>query len=95
MPIYEYQCPKCEKNFELILSIKDADTSIVECESCLIEAKRVILTAPGVNIPYHMQASPNMTKKSQARVPINIIDEKPDGGYRVTRIGRKTDIENN
>lgn len=34
------------------------------------------------------------SSKKIADVPINIIDEKPDGGYKVTRIGKKGDIEN-
>jgi hypothetical protein len=56
---------------------------------------RFIGTAPGLVIPPNMRAtlSDNYYGK-EAQVPINIIDEKPDGGYRVTRIGKKKDIEN-
>jgi putative FmdB family regulatory protein len=33
MPIYEYICKDCGKRFEMIRSIKDADTRI-PCKSC-------------------------------------------------------------
>lgn len=48
-----------------------------------------------MNIPESMRAvgSKNYYGK-EARVPINIIDENKDGTTTVTRIGNKSDIEN-
>ena len=88
------KCPECDREFDIQLKLADYDKSEISCESCSTALVRHFRSAPKINIPMHMQASPNMSKKSQARVPINIIDEKPDGGYRVTRIGEKSDIEN-
>ncbi len=33
MPIYEYLCKDCGTRFELLRSVKDADT-VVQCASC-------------------------------------------------------------
>lgn len=34
MPTYEYQCLKCEKEFTLVLSIKDHDEKKAKCPKC-------------------------------------------------------------
>jgi putative FmdB family regulatory protein len=34
MPTYEYQCPKCNKKFSLVLSIKDHDAGKAKCPKC-------------------------------------------------------------
>lgn len=94
MPTYQYKCPKCHKEFDIFLSLKDKLEALVECEECLIELQSYCRTAPAVTIPWSHQAAPNMEKKEDLRIPINIIDEKPDGGYRVTRVGTKTDVDN-
>jgi len=33
MPLYEYQCKKCEQKFEALVSFKNADNS-VKCPNC-------------------------------------------------------------
>ena len=33
MPLYEYQCKKCEKKFEVLVNRSDADNP-VECPHC-------------------------------------------------------------
>ena len=33
MPLYEYECKKCEKKFETLVSLKDSDDS-VKCPRC-------------------------------------------------------------
>ena len=33
MPLYEYHCRKCGKNFELLRRMQDADTGL-ECPAC-------------------------------------------------------------
>lgn len=38
MPLYEYRCQKCDKAFELLRRMSDADTG-VECPKCA--SKRV------------------------------------------------------
>ena len=93
MPTYEYICPKCSKEFDILVTMKVKAESQFTCDVCEVDLTQEIRTAPPINIPYHMQASPS-TKKAKARVPINIIDHKPGGGYTVTRIGQKKDIEN-
>lgn len=34
MPTYEYRCGKCNKEFSLILSIKDHDAKKAKCPHC-------------------------------------------------------------
>jgi putative FmdB family regulatory protein len=34
MPTYEYLCPKCNKKFAVILSIKDHDGGKAKCPKC-------------------------------------------------------------
>jgi len=34
MPTYEYLCPKCNKKFTVILSIKDHDARKAKCPKC-------------------------------------------------------------
>lgn len=34
MPVYEYLCRKCEKEFEVIKSISDFDPASVRCPNC-------------------------------------------------------------
>jgi putative FmdB family regulatory protein len=34
MPSYEYRCPKCNKEFSVILSIKEHDTKKAKCPKC-------------------------------------------------------------
>lgn len=95
MPTYEYECPKCKKQFDIISRVCDYGKYVLECEECLRELVRVINTPPSVSIPAHMRATTSSKYYGkQARVPINLIDERPDGTVRVTRIGKKSDIEN-
>ena len=94
MPTYEFRCPKCSKEFDVVMRMSELDESVVTCTQCSVSAVQHFRTACNVAIPQNHQAAPNMDKSEKARVPINIIDEKPDGGYKVTRIGRKEDIHN-
>ena len=36
MPLYEYQCRRCGKTFEMLRRIKDADSDL-ECPNCYSE----------------------------------------------------------
>lgn len=94
MPTYEFRCEGCDKEFDVVIRISELDETQVVCEKCNIAAIREFRTPANMSIPTHMQAAPNMSKKEKARVPINIIDELPNGGCRVTRIGKKSDIDN-
>lgn len=91
MAVYEFKCNSCDELYEFSLPIRDYDRSEFICLHCNAQLTRYYSCAPNLSIPYNMQASP---KKEAPRVPINIIDEKPGGGYKVTRIGKKSDIEN-
>lgn len=94
MPMYKFSCPKCHNVFDVKLSMSDIGQVAVECDECLVEANREYVN-PMVTVPANMRAtlSDNYYGK-ESRIPINIIDEKPDGGYRVTRIGKKGDLDN-
>lgn len=110
MPTYELKCKRCDAESELICRITDYDQALKkayckEChkqkvpkKDCRLERHYRSLTT--VSLPagftYDGNAKVIDGKKSgKLRMPINIIDEKPDGGYKVTRIGNtKADIEN-
>lgn len=34
MPTYDYRCPKCNKGFPLILSVKEHDEGKAKCPKC-------------------------------------------------------------
>ncbi len=34
MPTYEYRCRKCQKEFSLVMSIKEHDRGLVVCPHC-------------------------------------------------------------
>lgn len=93
MPTYNAECTGCQETFEMKCSMSELPELLDSCVCCGESLKQVILEAPQVSIAYKDQASPNMNRKEQARVPINIIDEKADGSVKVTRIGRKSDID--
>ena len=41
MPIYEYYCPKCDQNFDLLRSFSQSDEP-AKCHECNVEAKRLV-----------------------------------------------------
>ena len=41
MPIYEYECPKCDSKFELLRPMSRADEKAT-CPECRSEAQRVV-----------------------------------------------------
>jgi putative FmdB family regulatory protein len=94
MPIYEYKCSKCESEYDIKISLEDYGKVTALCEECNIELDRYFATVPAVNIPEHMRATPGNYHGKELNVPVNIINKKKDGGYRVTRIGKKSDIHN-
>lgn len=107
MPCYELICPKCESEYEIHCKISEYDEKIKKaaCDNCEnIQLKRHFKTPPNMTIPGNMTyngqtkalvgAAPYKKGKEESRVPINIIDENPDGSIKLTRIGSKADIEN-
>lgn len=42
MPIYEYECIKCKKIQEQLLTIKEVDTAEIMCDECGSQTKRLI-----------------------------------------------------
>jgi putative FmdB family regulatory protein len=105
MPTYTYKCNRCEHVSEKVLKLSEHQKVFKEgCGNCGLEGTcdgdlvQIHLTAPGFEVK-GMQSSGSKkrssvaTGKDVASVPINIIDEKPDGGYKVTRIGKKGDID--
>ena len=93
MPTYNYKCLWCDHEFSMVLRMKD-HASVTSCTKCAKKAKQVV-GLPMVNIPQNMRATDSSDYYGkQASVPINICDEQPDGSYKVTRIGKKEDIDN-
>ena len=103
LPTYEYICPNCQAEYDIFMTISQftRDGQEQPCESCGdAKLQRHYRTPNNFTIPANMtyngiaKTSGGTGKKQQSRVPINIIDEKPGGGYKVTRIGSKADINN-
>jgi len=100
MPIYEMKCPKCEREYEFRLSISDYGRRLLECENCIVELTRHFKTAPNFTIPGHCtydgitkvssSHKDGVKKKEELAIPVQF--ENQDGS--VTRIGKKSDIEN-
>lgn len=99
MASYDFKCAgECDLIFEARGSMKDYDTwkHTVKCPNCEGATTRYIGEPPCAVLPANLtvggarktligtRAQHTKTKLTQ---PINIWDEKPDGGYTVTRIG--------
>lgn len=108
MPQYDFQCVTCGDVQEKILKYSEYDAYKASKPACEVCGKghleRAILTAPAMDLPAHMShdgkskflGSRQIEYKGekQSRIPINIIDENPDGSCTVTRIGQKKDLDN-
>lgn len=103
---YEYVCSECEEVSSFDWKMSEYDTKNKEISNCLHCNKGKLsrlISVPNMIIPggfsYNNQPKVLVGKrdlhhKEPLPVPINIIDEKPDGSYKVTRIGSKKDIHN-
>lgn len=101
MPMYEMICPECEQRVDILAKITEYDNKVktAKCEECNSTLSRFFDTPPnfaiGAQHTYNGQTkiSGSTGKKEKARVPINIIDELPNGRTRVTRVGTKGDVD--
>lgn len=99
MPTYEFKCLSCELYYEIIIRLKDYDDCEPKCGECGSKLSRYFGTPPNFKIPANCTYDGKVrigggNNRKELQVPINIVDEKPDGTYKVTRIGKKSDIEN-
>ncbi len=100
MPTYEFICNKCGEQTDLFMTVKAYSSFAGEQCVCGGGLERTFVTPGNFSIPAHMshdgqiKVSGGKGPDKEARVPINIIDENPDGSYKVTRIGKKKDIDN-
>lgn len=99
MPIYDFECPICHKVEErLVRSLGHPRYSHPTCKECNVHLTKLV-SAPHFKFEsksgvYSPSGSFKSGEKQHPLVPINIIDEMPDGSTKVTRIGKKQDIEN-
>lgn len=104
MPTYDFKCDSCDTITERRLSFKEFDdykANGLMCDKCLTTKLQQVFVEPpmcviSANAAFDGQRKVVGTsnKNQKARVPINIIDENPDGSCKVTRIGSKGDIDN-
>ena len=104
MPTYEMICTGCNIEYEISIKFRDYDnmSKNTVCDECLEPLKRHFRTPANVTIPAHMAADGLLRcvgslagANKKLRIPLNFIDQKPDGSYRITRIGNtKADIDN-
>jgi len=50
MPLYEFQCGKCEHTFDKVLSIKEMDTIKLTCPKCGSDDVRKLLSSGGIKM---------------------------------------------
>ena len=102
MPRYDFQCDSCKEIIEVYMRMSELEGyTAPNCKECGGDTRQIISSAPCVSMDgsftYNGQSKflgGGVTGKTEARVPINIIDQLPGGKTRVTRIGRKSDGEN-
>lgn len=99
--LYSFRCDPCDSIFDIRMSLAEHDAGNQKCPDCSGDVWQYMGTAPVVHLPASMTYNGQLkvidgkpARKEPSRVPINIIDEKPDGSCRVTRLGRKQDIDN-
>ncbi len=95
MILNSYPCEDCSQIVYVPFLMRGC---LPRCEACDKANPREIF-APMVVLPAHCtyngvrKVVGSHKRKEESKVPINIIDEKPGGGYTVTRIGTKGDID--
>jgi putative FmdB family regulatory protein len=50
MPLYEYECNKCNNTFDKVMSIKEMETVKVTCPKCSSEDIRKLMSSGGVKV---------------------------------------------
>jgi len=104
MPSYEMMCDACHTVFEYSMKISEYSKleKPAKCRDCgEVAVNRCYVTPPNMTIPANMthdgktKIVGTRPKGTGLPVPLNFIDEKPDGSYRVTRVGNtKGDVDN-
>jgi hypothetical protein len=94
MATYEMICTKCNQEYDIEMRMSEYGKKSIPCMKCLTPLERHHKSPPNFKIPSNMTFDGQVkvsggkgSKKEKPRVPINIIDEKPDGSYKVSRIG--------
>lgn len=74
MPIYEYHCESCGKNFDAIQKFSDAP--LVACRECGAEGVRKLLSAPSFRLKGGGWYETDFKNKNQR----NVVKKEGDGG---------------
>lgn len=72
MPIYEYRCPKCGTDFELMRRMAEIDKP-APCPKCGAEAERLV-SAAGSKVGFYIRPP----AKPAFRKPFEESDKKPE-----------------
>lgn len=96
MPIYDFQCPTCKYKAEHLLRL--SDSRMIFCPMCKIQMDKLV-SAPhfkfegGLNSGVDNHSS-FKTRHDSCRLPINIIDQMPDGTCKVSSTAKDPEIIN-
>lgn len=86
LPIYEYYCPKCHKEFELMRSMSEA-TAQAKCPVCSTTGERLISAASSrVGFYYKTAAKPFRGQKS---APVKKPAKGASGKTKKRQTGKK------
>lgn len=83
MSTYEYQCPNCNKEFDVVHPMRD--TPCVLCPDLDCRAKSLaepcdrLISAPAVCVPYDQQSAPNINKYHGTKPIKDIVFAREDG----------------
>ena len=68
MPIYNFECTKCENTFESFQTIANMDKPLdMPCPSCLKDGHMIrIVGSPGLGDPLRLEATQKSSKPSNA-----------------------------
>jgi putative FmdB family regulatory protein len=50
MPLYEFQCNKCEHTFDKVLSIKEMETVKLNCSQCESDDIKKLMSSGGIKV---------------------------------------------
>lgn len=98
MPKYIAKCTECADIYEITMKIAEMEQGFPDCQKCGSKVEQVLNINFSLSGSVTFDGTPRISggsgKKEESAIPINIWTPLPDGGMNLTRIGKKSDIDN-